>query len=168
MKTIISIALLSFLYLLPSAGQQNVYTKLKSDAEQLYAAGSYAKANEIYASVNQTALSPAEVRWVEFRIADTSWRARAGTETSDTTVYEKAQKQLEDLIRSHDKDEDRDLVWAESHESLGDFFWTRRNQMNWGVAWPHYQQALEWWAGQRDINTARQRYLAIVFKAAEP
>src|SRR6185503_12345963 len=121
MKTIISIALLSLVYLLPSAAPQNDYTKLKSDAERLYAAGSYAKANEIYLRVNKTGLSPADVRWVEFRVADTSWRAQAGTETSDTTVFEKAQKELEELIRSHDKDEDRDLVWAESHESLGDF-----------------------------------------------
>jgi uncharacterized protein YfaS (alpha-2-macroglobulin family) len=40
--------------------------------------------------------------------------------------------------------------------------------MNWGAAWPHYQQALDWWAGQREIDPARQRYLKIVFKAAEP
>src|SRR6185503_10613827 len=59
-------------------------------------------------------------------------------------------------------------VWAEAHESLADFFWTRRDYMNWGPAWPHYQQALDWWAGQRDIDRARARYLRIVFKAAEP
>jgi len=168
MTTIISIALLSLVYLLPSAAPQNDYTKLKSDAERLYAAGSFAKANEIYARINKTGLAPADVRWVEFRVADTSWRSQAGTETSDTTIFEKAQKELEELIRAHDKDEDRDLVWAEAHESLGDFFWTRRNQVNWGGAWPHYQQALEWWAGQQDLNLARQRYLAIIFKAAEP
>ena len=96
------------------------------------------------------------------------WRAQAATETADTTKFEQAQKQLEELIRANDKDDERDLVWAEAHESLGDFFWTRRNQMNWGAAWPHYQQALDWWAGQREIERARDRYLKIVFKAAEP
>ena len=40
--------------------------------------------------------------------------------------------------------------------------------MNWGGGWPHYQLALDWWAGQREINQARERYLKIVFKAAEP
>ena len=40
--------------------------------------------------------------------------------------------------------------------------------MNWGAAWPHYQQALDWWAGQRDLERARTRYLKIVFKAANP
>jgi hypothetical protein len=75
---------------------------------------------------------------------------------------------LEELIRTVDAEPDRDLVWAEAHESLGDFFWTRRNQMNWGSAWPHYQQSLDWWAGQRQLERARDRYLTIVFKAAEP
>jgi uncharacterized protein YfaS (alpha-2-macroglobulin family) len=168
MKTIISIALFGFLYLLPSTTQQADYAKLRSDAEQFYASGSYARANEVYSKVDRTSLSPAEARWVEFRIADTSWRAQAATETADTTKFDQAQKQLEELIRTNDKDDERDLVWTEAHESLADFFWTRRNQMNWGAAWPHYQQALDWWAGQREIDRARDRYLKIIFKAAEP
>src|SRR6185436_19042270 len=168
MKTIISIALLTFLYFLPTTAQQADYAKLKSDAEQFYAAGSYARANEVYGKVDKTKLAPGEARWVDFRLADTSWRAQAATQTADTTIFELAQKQLEELIRVNDKDIDRDLVWAEAHESLGDFFWTRSNQMNWGAGWPHYQLALDWWAGQREIDQARERYLKIVFKAAEP
>ncbi len=168
MKTIISIALLAFLYFLPTANQQADYAQIKSDAEQFYAAGSYARAYEAYSKIGKTGLAPTEVRWVDFRIADTLWRAQAATATSDTTKFEQSQKQLEELIRTNDKDDDRDLIWAEAHESLGDFFWTRSNQMNWGGAWPHYQLALDWWAGQREINQARERYLKIVFKAAEP
>ncbi|MDQ6652096.1 MAG: MG2 domain-containing protein, partial [Acidobacteriota bacterium] len=133
-----------------------------------YAQGSYARANEVYAKVDKTTLAPAEVRWVEFRIADTSWRAQAATATSDTTKFEQAQKQLEELVRTNDKEDERDLVWAEAHESLADFFWSRPQQMNWGGAWPHYQQALDWWGGQREIDQARDRYLKIVFRAAEP
>jgi uncharacterized protein YfaS (alpha-2-macroglobulin family) len=168
MKTIISIALFGFLYLLPTFAQQADYAKLKSEAEQFYASGSYARANEVYSKVDKSRLSPTEARWVDFRLADTSWRAQAGTETADTTKFEQAQKQLEELIRLNDKDDERDLVWAEAHESLGDFFWTRRSQMNWGGGWSHYQPALDWWAGQREISQARVRYLKIVFKAAEP
>ena len=85
---------------------------------------------------------------------------------SDTTKYELAQKQLEELIRTN-KEEDRDFVWAEAHESLADFFWTNQHQVNWGAGWPHYQAALDWWAGQREIKQARERYLKIIFKAAE-
>jgi alpha-2-macroglobulin len=150
------------------SAQQPDYPQVKARAEQEYAAGSYARAYETYAKVSKTGLAPAEARWVDFRLADTSWRAQAGSTTSDPTRFDQAEKQLEELIRLADKDDERDLVWAESHESLGDFFWTRRDQMNWGPAWPHYQQALDWWAGQPEIDRARARYLRIVFKAAEP
>ncbi|HEX6717767.1 MAG TPA: hypothetical protein VF088_11690, partial [Pyrinomonadaceae bacterium] len=168
MKTIL-LSISAFAFLLFNAiAQQPDYPQLKNEAEAQYAQGSYARANEIYSRVDKTKLSPAELRWVEFRLADTSWRSQAATQTSDTTPYERAQKQLEELIRVADKETDRDLVWAEAHESLGELFWSRRGQLNWGVAWPHFQQALDWWAGQRDIDRARDRYLKIVFKAAQP
>ncbi|MDQ2856940.1 MAG: alpha-2-macroglobulin, partial [Acidobacteriota bacterium] len=180
MKTIISIAALVFLLILNATGdshagakpdapvQQADYSQLKADAERAYEQGTYSRANEIYAKVNKAALTPSEARWVNFRLADTMWRAQAGTETADNTKFEQAQKQLEELIRTNDAVDERDIVWAEAHESLGDFFWARRSTMNWGAAWPHYLQALDWWAGDRDIEHARARYLKIVFKAAEP
>ncbi|MEA2206391.1 MAG: alpha-2-macroglobulin [Blastocatellia bacterium] len=167
MKTIIAIALLGFFSLLPTP-QQPDYSRLRAEGEKFYASGSYARAHDVYGLIKKSGLPPEEVRWVEFRLADTSWRAQAATETADTTKFEQAQKQLEELIRTNDRDDERDLVWAEAHESLGDFFWARRNQNNWGGGWPHYQPALDWWAGQRDIETARGRYLGIIFKAAEP
>src|SRR5215470_10609161 len=167
MKTIISITAFSILFL-NAITQQSNYSQLKADAEVQYSQGSYARANEIYAQVDKTKLSPSDARWVDFRLADTMWRTQAATETADTTKFELAQKQLEELIRVADAETDRDLVWAESHESLGDLFWTRRNQMNWGAAWPHYQPSLDWWAGQQQLDRARDRYLKIVFKAAQP
>jgi alpha-2-macroglobulin len=178
MKTFFFFAALGFLLLLHAtqashAGavpdaltQQTDYTQLKADAERAYAQGSYARANEIYAKVDKKNLPAPEARWVNFRLADTAWRAQAGTETADNSKYERAQKELEELIRTNQSEDERDFIWAEAHESLGDFFWGRRNQMNWGGAWPHYQQALDWWAGQRDLERARDRYLKIVFKAA--
>ncbi|MEP6919935.1 MAG: alpha-2-macroglobulin family protein [bacterium] len=167
MKTIIAITSL-ILLLLNATAQQPDYAQLKTDAERAYASGSYARASELYAKVDKSGLSATETRWVEFRLADTAWRSQAATETADQTKLEQAQKQLEALIRVIEREEDRDLVWAEAHESLGDFFWFRRNQMNWSAAWPHYLPALDWWSGQRDIDRARERYLKIVFKAAEP
>ena len=165
--TIISISTFFFL-LFNALAQAPDYSQLRTEAEAQYAQGSYARANELYSRVDKTKLSATDLRWVVFRLADTSWRAQAATQTSDTTRFEQAQKQLEELIRVIEKDTDRDLVWAEAHESLADFFWGRRDQMNWGGAWPHYQAALDWWAGQRDIDRARARYLKIVFKAADP
>ena len=167
MKTIIlSVAVFAFL-LFNAAAQQSDYVQLRAAAEQEYSQRSYARAHEIYASVDKSKLAASELRWVEFRLADTSWRSQASTQTADTTKFDEAQKQLKELIRAADKDVDRDLVWAEANESLGDFFWTR-GQMNWSAAWPHYEQALDWWAGQRDLERARARYLAIIFRAASP
>ena len=166
MKTII-LCVSAFAFLLFNAvAQQSDYSQLRQQAEAEYAQGSYARAHELYSKIDKIKLAAADARWVEFRLADTSWRAQAATQTSDTTRYEEAQKQLEELIRAAEKD--HDLVWAEAHESLGDFFWTRRGELNWGMAWPHYQPALDWWAGQRDIERARDRYLKMVFKAAHP
>ena len=168
MKTII-FAISAFLFLLYSAvAQQPDYAQLRTDAEAQYAQGSYSRANDLYSRVDKSKLSPADKRWVEFRLADTLWRAQAATQTSDTTKLEQAQKQLGELIRVIEKEADRDLVWAEAHESLGDFFWTRPNNANWGSAWAYYHQALDWWAGQRELDRARDRYLRIVFKAAQP
>jgi len=168
MKTIIlSVVVFAFL-LFQATAQQPDYAQLRATAEAEYSQKSYARAHDLYARIDRSKLSGADLRWVEFRLADTSWRSQAATQTSDTTRYEEAKKQLEELIRVADKDVDRDLVWAEAHESLADMFWNRRYQMSWGVAWPHYQQALDWWAGQRDLERARGRYLAIVFKATAP
>ena len=167
MKTIISITALSIL-LFNVITQATDFERLKSDAETQYSNGSYARAHEIYTQIDKTKLGVADLRWVEFRLADTSWRAQAETASADSTILDQAQKQLEELIRTADNEADRDLVWVEAHESLGDLFWTRRNQMNWGSAWPHYQQSLDWWAGQRQSERARDRYLKIVFNAAEP
>ena len=167
MKTIIISVSISFFLLLNALAQQPDYVQLRTEAEAQYAQASYARANEIYSRVDKTKLSAVDLRWVEFRLADTAWRAQAATQTADTSRLEQAQKQLEELIRVSDKEADRDLVWAEAHESLGEFFW-RRDVMNWNSAWPHFQQALDWWAGQRDLERARARYIKIVFTAAEP
>ena len=166
MRTIIlSVAVFAFL-LFNAAAQQPDYSTLRTAAEKEYSQRSYQRAHEIYAQVDKSKLTASELRWVEFRLADTSWRAQAATQTADNTKIEEARKQLKKLLEAIDKDVDRDLVWAEAQESLGDSFWL--TQMNWSAAWTHYDQALDWWAGQRDLEQARARYLAIIFRAASP
>src|SRR6266850_412399 len=144
------------------------FEKLKADAEKQYADSSYALAHETYAGAQLADLPPPDKRWVEFRLADTQWRSQAATQTADTTKLDEARRQLEVLIRDITRVEDHDRIWAEVHESLADFFWTRRNSNNYGEAWPHYQQALDWWAGAADIELARQRYLKMVWTMARP
>jgi hypothetical protein len=144
------------------------YSKLRADAEKLYAEGSYARARELYLAADELALAPPEARWVDFRLADTLWRSQAATRTSDASLLDEARRGLEELLRGRERAEDRDRVWAEAEESLADFWWTRRDSRNWGQALGHYQQALDWWAGARDIDQGRERYLAMVFRMAAP
>ncbi|MCW5552656.1 MAG: alpha-2-macroglobulin [Verrucomicrobiae bacterium] len=153
----------------PTPASPPDYAQLKRDAEQLYADGSYAKAHELYArAMLMSNLTSNEARWVFFRNADTLWRSQAGTQTADTTKLDQARAWLEQSLNETQRVEDRDQTWAETQESLGDFHWTRRNQQNWGAAWPSYQQALDWWAGARDIERARERYLGMIWKAVSP
>src|SRR5689334_17128880 len=115
--------------------QQSDYDKLKSEAEKYYNDASFSKANELYQQAKQLNLSPKEARWVAFRLADTLWRAQAATQTADSSKYEEARQQLEVLVRDIQRLEDRDLVWAEVEESLGDFWWLRRDSKNWYSGW---------------------------------
>jgi uncharacterized protein YfaS (alpha-2-macroglobulin family) len=144
--------------------QQSDFAPIKSQAEKFYAEGSYARAHELYEKAKGMKLSAAESRWVDFRLADTSWRSQAATETSDPTVFEQAQKKLQALLETEKPDE----ITAEINESMGDFFWLRRDARNWGGAWPYYEKALDWWAGSDQIDLARGRYLKIVKKVAQP
>ncbi len=141
----------------------------KAQSEKLYAEGSFAKAHELYAQMREISGSSSnEARWVAFRSADTQWRSQAATQTADTTKLDEARTQLEKLVRDAQREDEKDRIWLEVQESLGDFWWTRRNQQNWGQAWPHYQLALAWWAGARDVELARERYLALVWRMAKP
>ncbi|MDW8308091.1 MAG: hypothetical protein RMK20_01805, partial [Verrucomicrobiales bacterium] len=153
----------------PAPRLPDEYLRLKTEAEKFYAEKSYAKAHELYArAMVMSNLTSNEARWVFFRHADTQWRAAAASQSADTTKLDQSREALEQLLRETKRVEDRDQTWAEAQESLGDFWWTRRGQQNWGAAWPCYQQALDWWAGARDIELARERYLAIVWRCAQP
>ncbi|MCK4342727.1 MAG: alpha-2-macroglobulin, partial [Phycisphaerae bacterium] len=143
------------------------YPDLKNRAEELIAEGSYQKAHELYAQAEQLDLSPRDARWVRFRLADTLWRSQAATQTADDTLLSRAQGELQTLIDAIPRAEDRDHVWAEAQESLGDYYWLRQRWGNWHQGWQHYQQALDWYAGSERIEWARQKYLGIVHRAAD-
>ncbi len=164
---------LALAVLIKAAGQSassppSEYETNKMDAEKSYAEGSFARANAIYSKVDVSQLPNEEARWVAFRIADTQWRSQTATDNPDTTKLDEARADLDRQIRDLTREDQHDRVWAEVEESLGDSSWTRRNYSNWGEAWPHYQAALDWWAGAPDIELARQRYLAMVWRMAKP
>ena len=135
----------------------------------MYLEKSFSLAHEAYLKIDRSKLPATEIRWIEFRLADTLWRGQTATNTNDDTKFQQAQQQLETLVKEGiGETKEHNQIWAEAHESLGDFFWTRQNQRNYGQAWPHYQQALEYWAGTKDIETARGRYLKIIWTMADP
>ncbi len=148
--------------------QASDYGSTKAEAERLVAEGSYARARVVYERAHDIEHPPSEDRWIAFRLADLQWRSESATDTSDTSKMEAARKQLETLAGDVEREDDRDRVWAEANESLGDYWWVRRNTRNWSQAWQYYQKALDWWAGARDVDLARTRYLAIIWRAAEP
>ena len=164
--TIIGIFILLLTH--PAIAKKPSYEQLKSKAEKLYNQKSYFKAHQHYKKLFRKDLTPDKKRWVQFRLADTLWRSQAGSKTSDPSKFEKAQQDLRVMIRDIKRVEDRDRVWAEVHESLGDFSWMRPDLKNWGAGWSNYQQALDWWAGAKDIELARKRYLEIIWRASSP
>lgn len=144
------------------------YEQLKAEAEKFYAEKSFSLANEKYAAAKKLKLSKDEARWVDFRLADSQWRAGAVSKQIADDKVEEARQQLDKMVRDIKRPEEKDLVWAEIQESLADSHWMRQRGANWGMAWPFYQQALDWWAGAADLEAARARYLAMVWKMAKP
>jgi len=124
------------------------YDALKTQAEKFFGEKSFSRAHELYEQASGLQLPAAERRWVEFRLADTSWRAAP----DDRDVRQKAQLALEEILRK--SPEPRDRVWAEANESLGEL--TRNTSYS--------LAALDWWAGSADLPLARRRYLAIVWR----
>ncbi|MGH9763766.1 MAG: alpha-2-macroglobulin, partial [Blastocatellia bacterium] len=168
MKTLTVIGLLLVISAYSIQASQPGYPELKRQAEVYYSEASYSKAHELYAQAAALTLAPDDSRWVTFRVADTEWRAGASTNTADQSKFDDARSRLESLVARVKRPEDRDSIWAQAQESLGDFWWTRVNLQNWNQAWPSYQLALDWWASSKDIDTARGRYLGIVWKLLEP
>ena len=166
---LVSLTFLSFHPALhPASAQPGEYTSLQKQGETYFKQSSYAKAREVYLKAKSLKLAPERQRWVAFRLADTLWRAQAATNNPDSSKFDKARTKLEKMVRDIKRVDDQDRIWVEVQESLGDFWWLRRNSKNWGTAWSYYQKALEGWAGATDLEPARERYLRIVWNIASP
>jgi len=140
-------------------------------ADALHAEGSYRSALTLYRQAEIEAQRRGyndPLRRVRFLIADCSWRDWAATEQRDSTQLDEARKALSEMLAARSRIEDRDRLWAQIQESLGDSYWLPRQTRNWHPAWGHYQEALTWWAGSTDLADARERYLEIIHKASAP
>lgn len=144
------------------------FASARRTAEKFHAEKSFARALKIYESLTPAEIPEAERRFVEFRVHDCAWRAEFSTNKPDPSRANTAREGLEKMARDARRAEDRDRVWAEIQESLGDYHWLGKRGRNWGLAWNHYSQAMDWWGGARDVALARQRYMAIVKRIIEP
>ncbi|MSR63124.1 MAG: alpha-2-macroglobulin [Planctomycetes bacterium] len=150
-----------------SAQQEPIGDGPFARAEAAYREKSYAKAHELYESALKGELDATQRAWGEFRLADTRWRSAAQTNDPDAGELDAAAHDLSALLERFERPETRTDLYAELHESLGDGRWRAQSQ-DWGGAGAHYAAALDWWAHSSDLERARERYLAIVWKASLP
>jgi uncharacterized protein YfaS (alpha-2-macroglobulin family) len=144
----------------PQGGGVRAYDAIRSEAEKEYGEKSFARAHALYEQAAQLQLAGDEKRWVDFRLADTAWRADAASPDDDATKRDAARAALQVLATTGEQDRIR----AEANESLGDFESTHPRVRNVYGAQQYYLAALDWWAGSSDLDVARRRYLAIVWR----
>jgi len=149
---------IALLFLLAAAIPSAWADPLTDRAEALEKEGSFALAHEAWKAVKagRSDLDPDDTRRVAIHLADTLWRSRASV--PNDPALETAREELEKLASA----EPPDAISAQASVALGDFWWTRRNQADWGNAWPYYDAALKFWAASSDIEAARTAYLGIV------
>lgn len=145
------------------------FTTRMQEAQALVAKGSYRQALAIYDAYREaTGLTPQEHDTLTFLRADATWRDLATTEQTDPQLIQAQRDVLIDLAERLKKDAPTPRppeLWAQVEESLGDSYRLTNTLRVQGEAWPHYQQALDWWAGSTDVATARGHYLDIIFRA---
>ncbi|HKO02815.1 MAG TPA: hypothetical protein VJ032_14035, partial [Thermoanaerobaculia bacterium] len=139
------------------------FETIRAEAEARYAEKSFARAHELYEAAAKLELAPADRRWVDLRLADTTWRADAASPAPDDTARQAAIDALDELIQKSE----HDRTWAEAEESAGDYYATHPRVMQTGAARAFYEAALDWWAGSDDIALARSRYLDLVWRIAK-
>jgi hypothetical protein len=150
---------------LAPAAQGDVEARIAA-AEAEVAAGSYARARALYDALAGLELAPARRAWVEFRRADTRWRAAAQSNDPDASELEEALAALRAQRERYQRPEARDELFAELSESLADAIW-RPSHQDWSAG-QLYAEALDVWARSSDLERARARYLGIVWKASLP
>ena len=166
--TIISISTFFFL-LFNALAQQPDYPQLRTEAEAQYAQGSYARANELYSRVDKSKLSA--VRHTLGRVSFSRYRMARAVCNANFRHTRATSRRKNNSKNSSALSIRKPIAIScgpklRNHSAI--LSGRAAARINWGGAWPRYQQALDWWAGQRDLERARARYLKIIFKAANP
>ena len=167
-RTLVQLLALFFLSLSAFPLVGNEYDQMKGQAENFYAEKSFSKSLEIYEKVDLTTLPPEQKKWVTFRKADSRWREHKTSGEKDRTALDTSLTELQQLVLLDQHAINKDVVWAEIHESLGDFYWIHEDARNWHEAWKFYSVAMDFWAGASDLELARTRYLRLAKRIAAP
>lgn len=136
--------------------------ELVDEADALHAQGSFGRALEVYRRAADRDLGEALARHVEFRVLDSHLRSLSKSRRDDKSELIQAEEAMKTFINATERVEDRDDIWIDAHVSLGDRYLGRNSTQNWSKAWQYYHQAFEAWAGSRDIESARGRYLGLL------
>ena len=152
--SLIAFAAVLILSLVSAAPTDPSYDPLRREGERFYAEKSFSRAHDVYQQAAKLTLSDEDRRWVTMRLAVTALQGGIGD-------AEEARRAVEALVA----DRNHDRAWAEANEALGDFHMGARGR-NMHAALQYYLPALDWWAGSSELDLARQRYLAMVWKLA--
>lgn len=152
----------------PARQAGDAHSDTLARAETLFAEGSFELARPLFEELAQADLDESTLRWVRFRAADCGWRSAAATRNPDPSRLDAARATLEAIVGAVERPGERERVWAEAEESLGDSYWAHQASSSFYQALPHYRNALDYWAGSEDLTLARERYLAIVWRMARP
>lgn len=133
-------------------------TVTRQNADQLWQEKSYRLAAGQYQTLlGQGGLSPEELREMNYKFADASWRSQ------EPLRYEAAVKALTEIITS----DNHDRWWAEANESLAEHFLTVDQWQHTNEIRLYLENAREYWAGSKDINLARDRFIKTTFRLGE-
>lgn len=140
-----------------SAGADDASAALRARAATLYSERAYDQAYQAWKQLADRGVPDADRPKLEFFLADSLWRSQPGPEK-----VEEARAVLQAIADAHPTSN----IGAEAWESIGDS-WLASDR-DWPRAWEAYQKALAFWAASDDLDLARERYLAIVWKATGP
>lgn len=126
--------------------------------------GAHARVRDEAKSFPTNGLSRADHRRFRWLLHDSAWRGEGDRLRSAET--EAALKAMDADFPQEAPQPDRDRAWAEAQESLGDLHHRRNDPWEWRLA--RHGHALGWWAAQSDLETARTRYLDILWRLARP
>lgn len=133
------------------------------EAQAAYAEKSYATAAKLFAAIQTDALNPDQVFWINLHQLDSQLRNMMAQRRSDRKLVETTREELKKLVDDRNKAGQKDELWAEGMECLGDTYW-QSNIRDQGCAWECYSQSMDYWAGSTNLVHARDKYLDIAWK----